>query len=78
MILCEDNTPPTGQTNTLQALTRWGQLIPIADHLERPGVEFAGAIFSPNGKTLYVNLQTGGRHVRRDLGAMAHPRRVGR
>ncbi len=59
LILCEDNTPPTGQTNTLQALTRWGQLIPIADHLERPGVEFAGAIFSPNGKTLYVNLQTG-------------------
>jgi secreted PhoX family phosphatase len=59
LILCEDNTPPTGQTNTLQALTRWGQLIPIADHLERPGVEFAGAIFSPNGRTLYVNLQTG-------------------
>lgn len=59
LILCEDNTPPTGQANTLQALTRWGQLIPIADHRERPGVEFAGAIFSPNGRTLYVNLQTG-------------------
>ena len=24
LILCEDNTPPTGQTNALQALTRWG------------------------------------------------------
>jgi uncharacterized protein len=59
LILCEDNTPPVGQTNTLQALTRAGELIPIADHLERPGVEFAGAIFSPNGQTLYVNLQTG-------------------
>jgi uncharacterized protein len=59
LILCEDNTPPPGQANTLQALTRWGQLIPIADHRERPGVEFAGAIFSPNAQTLYVNLQTG-------------------
>jgi secreted PhoX family phosphatase len=58
LIVCEDNSPPPGQTNTLQALTKWGQLVPIANHLERPGVEFAGAAFSPNGKTLYVNLQT--------------------
>jgi secreted PhoX family phosphatase len=59
LILCEDNTPPAGQTNTLQALTKWGQLVPIAHHLERPGVEYAGAVFSPNGRTLYVNLNTG-------------------
>jgi uncharacterized protein len=54
LVICEDNSPQ----NTLQALTKWGQLIPIADHRERPNVEFAGAVFSPNGQTLYVNLQT--------------------
>jgi secreted PhoX family phosphatase len=59
LILCEDNTPPTGQSNTLQALTRKGELIPIADNFSQPRVEFAGATFSQNGKTLYVNLQTG-------------------
>jgi secreted PhoX family phosphatase len=59
LVICEDNSPPAGQQNTLQALTTSGQLIPIAHHLERPGVEFAGATFSPNSKTLYFNLNTG-------------------
>jgi secreted PhoX family phosphatase len=49
LVICEDNTPAAGQTNTLQALTKWGQLLPIANHLERPGVEFAGAT-SPNAR----------------------------
>ena len=59
LILCEDNTPPAGQSNSLQALTRRGQLITFADNYAAPRVEFAGATFSPNGQTLYVNLNTG-------------------
>jgi len=34
-------------------------VIPIAEHLERPAVEWAGATFSPDGTTLYANLNTG-------------------
>jgi secreted PhoX family phosphatase len=59
LVLCEDNSPPPGDNNKLQALTRRGQLITIAQHLERPGVEWAGATFSPDGTTLYANLNTG-------------------
>jgi secreted PhoX family phosphatase len=59
LVLCEDNTPPPGDNNKLQALTPRGQLITIAEHLERPGVEWAGATFSPDGSTLYANLNTG-------------------
>lgn len=59
LILCEDNSPPPGDNNKLQALTARGQLIAIAEHLERPRVEWAGATFSPGGTTLYANLNTG-------------------
>jgi secreted PhoX family phosphatase len=60
LVLCEDNAPPTPTDgNKLQALTARGQLIPIAEHLERPNVEWAGATFSPDGTTLYANLNTG-------------------
>jgi secreted PhoX family phosphatase len=59
LVLCEDNAPPTPTDgNKLQALTARGQLISIAEHLERPAVEWAGATFSPNGATLYANLNT--------------------
>lgn len=58
LVLCEDNTPPPGDNNKLQALTERGQVITIAEHLERPGVEWAGATFSPDGTTLYANLNT--------------------
>jgi secreted PhoX family phosphatase len=57
LVLCEDNTPPSPTDgNKLQALTPRGQLISIAAHLERPNVEWAGATFSPDGGTLFVNL----------------------
>jgi secreted PhoX family phosphatase len=60
LVICEDNAPPVPTDgNKLQALTTRGQLITIADHLERPGVEWAGATFSPGDTTLYVNLNTG-------------------
>jgi uncharacterized protein len=55
LILCEDNAGP----NRLQALTRWGGLVTFAERSDFPAVEFAGACFSANGTTLYVNLNTG-------------------
>jgi uncharacterized protein len=55
LILCEDNRGP----NRLQALTKWGGLVTFAERYDIPTVEFAGACFSPNGQTLYVNLNTG-------------------
>lgn len=55
LILCEDNTGP----NRLQALNRWGGLTTFAQRNDLPAVEFAGACFSPNGQTMYVNLNAG-------------------
>jgi uncharacterized protein len=55
LILCEDNAGP----NRLQALDRWGNLTTFAQRNDAPNVEFAGACFSPNGQTLYCNLNTG-------------------
>jgi secreted PhoX family phosphatase len=55
LILCEDNAGP----NRLQALDRWGNLTTFARRNDLPAVEFAGACFSPNGETLFCNLNTG-------------------
>lgn len=56
LILCEDNPGP----NRLQALTRSGQLFTFAERLApSANVEFAGATFDKEGKTLFVNLNTG-------------------
>lgn len=55
LILCEDNSGP----NRLQALDRWGNLTTFAQRKDLPAVEFAGTCFSPNGQTLYCNLNTG-------------------
>lgn len=55
LILCEDNSGP----NRLQALDKWGRLTTFAQRNDLPAVEFAGTCFSPNGHTLYVNLNTG-------------------
>ena len=52
-MLCEDNP----RVNTLQALTKFGQLIPIAVRRDRPNQEFAGVTFSPDHQTLFFNLQ---------------------
>jgi secreted PhoX family phosphatase len=59
LILCEDHGAGATGPNSLQALTRWGQLFPIVDHVERPGVEFAGSTFSHDGRVLFFNLNTG-------------------
>ena len=61
LILCEDNT----NDNFLRGLSRGGQLWDIALNrmvsqatgLPRFGDEFAGSTFSPDGGTLFVNIQ---------------------
>jgi hypothetical protein len=60
LILCEDNV----NDNYLRGLTRGGQLFDVALNrlVSRTGTarfndEFAGSTFSPNGETLFVNIQ---------------------
>ncbi|WP_350280912.1 alkaline phosphatase PhoX [Kribbella sp. HUAS MG21] len=60
LVLCEDNT----QDNYLRGLSRSGHLWDIALNrltsstgADRSGDEFAGSTFSPDGHTLYVNIQ---------------------
>ena len=60
LILCEDNT----NDNYLRGLSRGGQLWDIALNrlrsgtgADRSGDEFAGSTFSPDGHTLFVNIQ---------------------
>ena len=62
LILCEDNT----NDNYLRGLSRGGQLFDIALNrmvsqigatLPRFNDEFAGSTFSPDGETLFVNIQ---------------------
>ncbi len=60
LILCEDNV----NDNFLRGLTRGGQLFDVALNrlVSKTGVtrfndEFAGSTFSPDGRTLFVNIQ---------------------
>ena len=60
LVLCEDNT----NDNYLRGLTPLGHLSDIALNrltsstgADRSGDEFAGATFSPDGHTLFVNIQ---------------------
>jgi len=61
LILCEDNV----NDNYLRGLTRGGQLFDVALNrvvsqltgLPRSNDEFAGSTFSPDGNTLFVNIQ---------------------
>jgi uncharacterized protein len=60
LILCEDNV----NDNYLRGLTRGGQLFDVALNRlvsstgsPRFNDEFAGSTFSPDGKTLFVNIQ---------------------
>ena len=60
VVLCEDNT----NDNYIRGLTRHGRLFDIALNrlvsstgADRSGDEFAGATFSPDGHTLFVNIQ---------------------
>jgi secreted PhoX family phosphatase len=60
LVVCEDNT----EDNYLRGLTPRGQLFDIAlnrlvgkNGNDRSGDEFAGSTFSPDGRTLFVNIQ---------------------
>jgi hypothetical protein len=58
LVICEDN----GVLHHLRVLTPRGQLFDLARNV-MPGFEtreFAGATFSPDGQTLFVNIQTPG------------------
>ena len=57
LVLCEDG----GNFNFLRGLTREGTLFDIAQNkiAGQLNDEFAGATFSPDGKTLFVNIQAG-------------------
>ncbi|MGI9621718.1 MAG: alkaline phosphatase PhoX, partial [Acidimicrobiales bacterium] len=54
LLLCEDNSPD----NYLRGLTRRGDIFDFCKNVVPGGdEEFAGATFSQDGKTLYVNIQ---------------------
>jgi hypothetical protein len=55
LILCEDG--PDDQTQYLRGVTPGGQVYPLAANSYS---EFAGACFSPDGSTLFVNAQEPG------------------
>lgn len=58
LVICEDN----GVSNHLRVLTPQGQVFDLAKNIA-PGFEtqeFAGSTFSPDGQTLFVNLQVPG------------------
>ena len=62
LVLCEDNT----NDNYLRGLSKDGELWNIAlnrlrsiSDVDRSGDEFAGSTFSPDGETLFVNIQAG-------------------
>jgi secreted PhoX family phosphatase len=57
LLLCEDG----GGDNFLRGLTRRGEIFDFARNADpaQPGQEFAGATFSPDGRTLFVNIQSG-------------------
>ena len=59
LILCED---ADGGTTFLRGLTPRGDIFPFAQNIAPgfAGSEFAGAVFSPDGQTLFVNLQIAG------------------
>ena len=55
LVLCEDNS----EDNYIRGLNQGGQLFDIAlNRLQgRTNDEFAGSTFSPDGHTLFVNIQ---------------------
>lgn len=58
LVICEDNEV----NNHLRILTSQGQMVDLARNI-LPGFEtreFAGATFSPDGRTLFVNIQVPG------------------
>lgn len=59
VVVCEDGQ---GGDQYIRGLTRAGQIFDFARNITPgfEGREFAGATFSPDGRTLFVNLQTPG------------------
>lgn len=55
LLLCEDG----GATDYLRGVTSKGQLFDFGRN-DLNGAEFAGATFSPDGQTLFLNIQTPG------------------
>ena len=55
LLVCEDNS----RDNHLHIVTRQGNVLPFARNAGSLS-EFAGVCFSPDGKVLFVNLQTDG------------------
>jgi secreted PhoX family phosphatase len=58
LVICEDGD----REQYIRGLTRQGQIFDFARNIvpEFETIEFAGATFSPDGKTLFVNIQTPG------------------
>jgi secreted PhoX family phosphatase len=56
LVVCEDGNNPPGR-NFLRGLTRNGELFDIAENRINLSDEFAGSTFSPDGGTLFVNIQ---------------------
>ena len=63
LFVCEDGDYPDMESkNFLRVLTSDGKMADFARNVSTqfPRSEFAGSTFSPDGKTLFVNLQTAG------------------
>ena len=58
VILCEDN----GELNYIRGINQQGELYNIACNRSSKS-EFAGPVFSPSGKTLFVNIQENGETI---------------
>jgi secreted PhoX family phosphatase len=56
LVLCEDGP----EENFIRGLTKEGQVFDFARNLDPRNSEFAGATFSPDGATLFLNVQTPG------------------
>lgn len=56
LVVCEDNYS-NEIPNHLRGVTPDGRLYTIARNVFRGNSEFAGAVFSPDGKVLFVNIQ---------------------
>ena len=56
IIVCEDG----GGDNFVRAITPDGLICPIARNADPGKSEFCGACFSPDGSTLFVNIQRPG------------------
>jgi secreted PhoX family phosphatase len=56
LIVCEDNYS-TEVKNHLKGVTPEGKLYTLGRNVFQGNSEFAGAVFAPDGRTLFVNIQ---------------------